>query len=171
MRQDYIDFKPQFTLLMAGNHIPQMKHVGEAERRRFILIPFNVTIPSERRDAKLGGKLQEEAGQILTWCIKGAGMYYKSGLQIPQSILKASQDYLDSEDIVGEFLKAQLTPVNGKEVEIRQLVQATNDWLSSNSHNKVVDPKSLRKELKERGKGIRRSGSKYYLQNHELLPS
>ncbi len=91
MRQDYIDFKPQFTLLMAGNHIPQMKHVGEAERRRFILIPFNVTIPSERRDAKLGGKLQEEAGQILTWCIKGAGMYYKSGLQIPQSILKGNR--------------------------------------------------------------------------------
>jgi phage/plasmid-associated DNA primase len=30
------------------------------------LIPFDVTIPSEERDTKLGEKLKEEAGQILT---------------------------------------------------------------------------------------------------------
>ena len=168
MRQDFFEFTPQFTLLIAGNHIPEMKHVGEAERRRFILIPFNVTIPSEKRDTNLGEKLKKEAGQILTWCIKGAGIYYKSGLKIPSSILKASQNYLDSEDIMGEFLKTQLTAINGKEVELNQLIKAANDWFSSNSHNKSVNPKSLKKELKDRGKSIRRSGSKYYLQNHEL---
>jgi putative DNA primase/helicase len=169
MRQDYLDFKPQFTLIIAGNHIPQMKHVGEAERRRFVMIPFNVTIPIERRDPKLGEKLQEEAEKILTWCIKGAGMYYQSGLNIPTSILKASQEYLDSEDVVGEFLKTQLTPVKGKEVEIKQLVQVINDWFRNNGHNNITDPKSLRKELKDRGRITRRSGSKYYLQNHDLF--
>ena len=168
MRQDFFDFQPQFTLLFAGNHIPQMKNVGEAERRRFVLIPFNITIPIKKRDPKLGEKLKEEAGQILTWCIKGAGMYYKSGLKIPSSILKSSQDYLDSEDVVGEFLKTQLTAVNGKEIELNHLIKAINDWFNNNNHNKVTDSKSLKKELKERGKLIRRSGSKYYLQNHEL---
>ena len=168
MRQDFFDFKPQFTLFFAGNHIPQMKHVGEAERRRFILIPFNVTISSEKRDTNLGEKLKAEAGQILTWCIKGAGMYYKSGLKIPSSILKASQDYLDSEDVMGEFLKTQLTATNGKEVELNQLIKAANDWFSSNNHNKVVDQKSLKKELQDRGKDIRRSDRKFYLKNHEL---
>jgi hypothetical protein len=69
---------------------------------------------------------------------------------------------------VGEFLKTQLTAVNGKEVELNKLIKAFNDWFRSNSHNKSVDSKSLRKELRDRGKCIRRSGSKYYLQNHEL---
>ena len=168
MRQDFFDFKPQFTLLFAGNHIPEMKHVGEAERRRFVLIPFNVTIPSEKRDTNLGEKLKEEAGQILNWCIEGAGMYYKSGLKIPSSILKASQDYLDSEDVMGEFLKTQLTAIHGKEVELNQLIKSANDWFRRNSHNKVVDPKSLKKELLDRGKFIRRSDRKFYLKNHEL---
>ena len=95
-------------------------------------------------------------------------MYYKSGLKIPSSILKSSQDYLDSEDVVGEFLKTQLTAVNGKEIELNHLIKAINDWFNNNNHNKVTDSKSLKKELKERGKLIRRSGSKYYLQNHEL---
>ncbi|TDI94974.1 MAG: hypothetical protein E2O77_00005 [Caldithrix sp.] len=168
MRQDFFDFKPQFTLLIAGNHIPEMKHVGEAERRRFVLIPFNVTIPSEKRDTNLGEKLKEEAGQILTWCIKGAGRYYKSGLKIPSSILKASQDYLDSEDVMGEFLKTQLTAINGKEVELNQLIKVANDWFSSNNHNKFVDQRSLKKELQDRGKDFRRSDCKFYLKNHEL---
>tara|TARA_B100000315_G_scaffold73188_1_gene66790 strand:- start:353 stop:1843 length:1491 start_codon:yes stop_codon:yes gene_type:complete len=168
MRQDFFEFKPQFTVLLAGNRIPQMKHVGEAERRRFVLIPFNVTIPSEKRDPKLGEKLEKEAGQILTWCIKGAGMYYNSGLKIPSSILNASQDYLDSEDVVGEFLKTQLTPVSGEETEISLLVKAANDWFCSNSYDRSVDPRSLRKELRDRGGCIRRSGSKYYLQNNKL---
>ena len=169
MRQDYFDFKPQFTLFIAGNHIPQMKHVGEAERRRFVVVPFGVTIPEDKRDQMLGEKLRVDAGKILTWCIKGADRYYKLGLQIPTSILKASVEYLDSEDVVGEFLKTQLTPINGKEIEIKHLVQASNDWLRDNDHSTVVTPKSLRKELKDRGISTRRSGSKYYLQNHDLI--
>lgn len=169
MRQDYFEFQPQFTLIIAGNHIPQMKHVGEAERRRFILIPFKVTIPEHKRDPMLGEKLKAEAGQILTWCIKGAAIYLQSGLQIPQSIIKTSQDYLDSEDVVGEFIKSQLISVSGKRTEIKRLTQAANNWFLANIHNKVLNPKSLRKELRDRGKTVKRSGSDYYLLDHDLV--
>jgi len=100
--------------------------------------------------------------------LKEICLYYKSGLKIPSSILNASQDYLDSEDVVGEFLKTQLTAVNGNEVELNQLIKAANAWFISNSYNKSVDHRSLRKELRDRSKCIRRSGSKYYLQNHKL---
>ena len=168
MRQDYFDFSPQFTLLLAGNHVPKMKHVGEAERRRFVLIPFDVTIPPERRDPDLGKKLKDEAGQILTWCIKGAGKYYSSGLKVPASIIDASNDYLDCEDVVGEFLKTQLIAISGKEVDIDRLEAAANDWFNVNNHNNSINSKSLKKELKDRGNSIRRSGSKYYLKDYDL---
>ena len=58
--------------------------------------------------------------------------------------------------------------INGKEVKLNQLIEVANDWFNSNNHNKVVDSKSLKKELRDRGKFIRRSDSKYYLQNHKL---
>jgi hypothetical protein len=48
------------------------------------------------------------------------------------------------------------------------LIKSANDWFSSNNHNKIVEPKSLKKELRDRGKCTRRSGSKHYLKNHEL---
>ena len=50
MYQDNFQFTPQFKLLIAGNHRPQLRTVDEAMRRRLHLIPFAVTIPPEDRD-------------------------------------------------------------------------------------------------------------------------
>jgi hypothetical protein len=53
MRQDFFEFRPQFKLIIAGNHKPGLRSVDEATRRRFHLIPFNVTIPPHERDQSL----------------------------------------------------------------------------------------------------------------------
>ncbi len=45
MRQDFFEFTPTFKLIIAGNHMPSLRSVDEAIRRRFHLIPFTVTIP------------------------------------------------------------------------------------------------------------------------------
>jgi putative DNA primase/helicase len=50
MRQDFFEYDPQFTLLIAGNHKPGLRSVDEAIRRRFHLIPFAVTIAAADRD-------------------------------------------------------------------------------------------------------------------------
>jgi putative DNA primase/helicase len=53
MRQDFFDYKPEFKLVIAGNHKPKLRSVDEAIKRRFNLIPFTVTIPVEQRDPDL----------------------------------------------------------------------------------------------------------------------
>jgi phage/plasmid-associated DNA primase len=49
MRQDFFDYRPQFKLIIAGNHKPGLRSVDEAIRRRFHLVPFAVTIPPDER--------------------------------------------------------------------------------------------------------------------------
>jgi putative DNA primase/helicase len=58
MRQDFFTFVPKFKLMIAGNHKPRLRAVNEAIRRRFQLIPFNVTIPEANRDKDLPEKLK-----------------------------------------------------------------------------------------------------------------
>ena len=53
MRQDFFEFQPQLKLLICGNHKPGLNAVDEAIRRRFHLIPFTVTIPTDERDETL----------------------------------------------------------------------------------------------------------------------
>ena len=40
MRQDFFTYTPKFKLLISGNHLPKLKNVDEAMRRRLHLLPF-----------------------------------------------------------------------------------------------------------------------------------
>jgi putative DNA primase/helicase len=98
MRQDHFEFRPAFKLIIAGNHKPSLRSIDEAIRRRFHLIPFAVTIPAEERDLDLAEKLKTEWPGILAWCIEGALEWQTEGLRPPQSVLDATEAYLQAED-------------------------------------------------------------------------
>ncbi|WBL32177.1 phage/plasmid primase, P4 family [Sinirhodobacter sp. HNIBRBA609] len=104
MHQDHFEFLPQFTLIVAGNHRPSVKNVGEAMRRRLHLVPFTVTIPPDRRDHGLAEKLRAEADGILGWMIEGAAEWQNRGLAAPAGVLDAAQEYFASEDLMGQWI-------------------------------------------------------------------
>ena len=99
MRQDFFQFVAQFKLIIAGNHKPGLRSVDEAIRRRFNLIPFSVTIPKEERDPELAEKFKPEWPGILKWMIDGCRDWRAHGLQPPDAVTKATEEYLKSEDI------------------------------------------------------------------------
>jgi len=104
MRQDFFEFKPQFKLLIAGNHKPALTSVDEAIRRRFHLIPFTVTIPIEERDKDLSDKLKPEWGGILQWAVTGCLEWQRIGLAPPKAVLDATKEYLAEEDTLARWI-------------------------------------------------------------------
>jgi phage/plasmid-associated DNA primase len=104
MRQDFFTYDPQFTLIIAGNNKPSLRGVGEAIRRRFHLIPFNVIIPPAERDKALAEKLKAEWPGILRWAIDGCLMWQREGLKPPAGVVAATKDYLAGEDIIGQWI-------------------------------------------------------------------
>lgn len=104
MRADFFEFTPQFTLLIAGNHKPGLRSVDEAIRRRFHLIPFDVTIPTSEQDKSLGEKLKAEWPGILTWMIQGCLAWQRQGLQPPAVVLSATASYLEGQDALSAWL-------------------------------------------------------------------
>ena len=98
MRRDFFEFTPQFKLVIAGNHKPGLRSVDEAIRRRFNLIPFSVTIPTEERDPDLSEKLKAEWPGILSWIIAGCQEWQEIGLRPPQIVTQATAEYLDQQD-------------------------------------------------------------------------
>jgi putative DNA primase/helicase len=105
MRQDFFEFRPQFKLLIAGNHKPGLRTVDEAMRRRFNLLPFSVTIPPQERDAELGEKLRPEWGGILQWAVFGCLEWQREGLNPPVAVPDATAAYLANEDSVGRWFE------------------------------------------------------------------
>ena len=78
--------------------------MDEALRARVVLVPFLVTIPPERRDKDLSNKLTGEAPEILRWAIDGAVQWLEHGLNVPAKVAAASEEYMDDEDTLGQFL-------------------------------------------------------------------
>ena len=150
MRQDFFEFDPQLTLMIAGNTQPSFKGVDEAIRSRVVLVPFQVTIPEDRRDRELGAKLNAEAPAILRWCIEGALAWQRRGLDVPQSIAAASREYFDEEDTVGQFLQDEIVEDASAFLSSDDLITAFNGWCDRQglAH---WSQRSLMKELRLRG--------------------
>ena len=104
MRQDFFEYDPQFTLLIAGNHKPGLRSVDEAIRRRFHMVPFVVTIPEAERDERLPERLRDEWAGILAWGIEGCLEWQRIGLAPPPAVTAATDAYLDGQDAVGVWL-------------------------------------------------------------------
>jgi putative DNA primase/helicase len=103
MRQDFFTYVPQFKLLLIGNHAPQLRNVDDAITRRFRVIPF-LNKP-ENPDKLLPEKLKKEYPQILNWMIQGCLDWQKNGLTTPAKVSEYTKDYLDSQDIVKQWIE------------------------------------------------------------------
>ena len=99
MRQDFFTFTPKFKLLISGNHMPQLKNVDEAMRRRLYLLPFTQTFKGKNRDPHLAETLKHEFEGILQWVVNGAMAYEDQGLAPPAVVSEATRVYFEEEDI------------------------------------------------------------------------
>lgn len=70
MRQDFFEYRPQFKLVIVGNHKPILSSVDDAAKRRFNILPFTHTPVTP--DPHLEAKLESEWPGILAWAIEGA---------------------------------------------------------------------------------------------------
>jgi P4 family phage/plasmid primase-like protien len=99
MRQDFFTFVPKFKLLISGNHMPQLKNVDEAMRRRLYLLPFTQTFEGKNRDPHLAETLKHEFEGILQWVVNGAMAYEDQGLAPLAVVREATRVYFEEEDI------------------------------------------------------------------------
>jgi putative DNA primase/helicase len=104
MRKDFFEFLPAFKLFIVGNHKPKLRTIDEAIRRRFLLVPFAVTIPEDQRDRHFADKLRPEWPGILRWLIEGCLEWQRIGLQPPASVIETTQSYFDTQDLLGQWL-------------------------------------------------------------------
>jgi len=104
IRQDFFDYDPTFKLFIVGNHKPRLHSVDEAMRRRLLLVPFTVQIPSTERDPHLLHKLKPERPAILRWCIDGCLEWQRIGLTPPAIVQDATAAYFADQDTLQQWL-------------------------------------------------------------------
>lgn len=133
LHADFIEFYPQFKLTISGNHKPEIHGGDDGIWRRVMLVDFPVQIPPARRrpKAEMDAMLWEDREGILRWLVDGLLDYLESGLQVPEAVTAATQEYREESDPFGSFL-TMCCHVSGDHRDVipaRELVEAFNFWL------------------------------------------
>jgi P4 family phage/plasmid primase-like protien len=102
-----ITFSPTHKLLMVGNHTPIVQDDSDGMWRRIktLLFPSQFQPGDEGYDPDILAKLKADGPGALNVLLRGFAKFQKSGIQIPESMTRATQQYRDDQDLFGQWLE------------------------------------------------------------------
>lgn len=125
---EYFEYKPKFKLFISANHKPEIRGTDNGVWRRIYLVPFDVTISSDEIDKDLSTKLRHELPGILTWVVQGCYDWQSQGLNPPDSIKAATEDYRMEMDILLSFIEDRCACQPSEKVAVGAMYEAYVKW-------------------------------------------
>ncbi|MEH3045515.1 phage/plasmid primase, P4 family [Sphingomonas adhaesiva] len=104
LMRDPFDLYPAFKMTISGNYFPTITGSDDGIWRRVALVPWNIQIPDAEKDRQLGAKMRREASGILNRLLDGLIDWRLRGLQEPDIVRTATDDYRKDSDPLGRFL-------------------------------------------------------------------
>lgn len=166
-----VEFKPTHTVILITNAKPRAPADDYALWKRILLISFNrqfVDKPSpnsttERRaDRNLRTALLAEAAGILAWLARGAKAWYEKGLQPPEMVLRATEDYQREEDVIAQFIDECCVVNQPCETRSSVLYRAYLKWATSTGQ-RPMSATALGKKMAARFQKVKREYGLAYL--------
>lgn len=110
--QDFITWKPQFTMWMATNFKPNLNSDDSAIWRRVKPIEFPTSFYSEGRTPDTGLTkriIADELPGVLNWLLEGAAEYLEKGLAEPSTLKDSINEYRAEVDPVTQFMAESIS--------------------------------------------------------------
>ena len=163
MRQDFFEFEQEYKLWFATNHKPVITGTDTGIWRRIQLVPFTVKIPEHEVDKHLLKKLDKELSGILTWAVEGCLAWQRGGIQIPDIVKAATEEYRLESDVLGNFIEDCCVLDPKTRVKTGELYTCYEKWCDDNGE-RALNNANFGKQIKERGiDKIKSHGVGFYL--------
>jgi len=159
--KEFVEFTPRFKLFIAGNHKPIIKGDDLGIWRRIHLVPFEITVPAEKRDSTLPEQLRSELSGILNWLIQGCIKWKQTGFKQPKLVEQAVSEYKEEMDTLGIWIDECCKVGAGLMARGNEAYNSYQHWTIANGFQSVCSPNFYRK-LSERFSKHRDSRGNYY---------
>lgn len=100
------EFQPHFKLFMNTNFLPLITDDSLFSSGRINVITFDKHFTPNEQDRTLKDDLKKEENisGIFNWCLEGLEKYRKFGANPPEAVQKATEEYRQSSDKMGNFI-------------------------------------------------------------------
>jgi P4 family phage/plasmid primase-like protien len=130
--KNYFDFEARFKLWIAGNGRPKLNDESDGVWRRLHRVVCHGKVDPARRVDRYGDVLyREESSGILRWALEGlADWRTRGGLDVPQSVTTAVEEYRHDENYVQQFAEEfiQVTGDRAHRVTVDELYTRYQFW-------------------------------------------
>lgn len=174
-RQPYgmpFKFMPEFKTFISTNNKPKINDESHGAWRRIRLIPFDYRVPANKKDKYLKDKLILEASGVFNWLYEGYCKWKKEGLYAPTSVIHATQEYKNEEDLIYNFLKDCCKMIPGARTATHSLYETFLNWGRETGERQARFTTQIKfsKEVKKHTQiEIKSSGGKKYFLGLGLL--
>ncbi|WP_162559675.1 phage/plasmid primase, P4 family [Methylobacterium radiodurans] len=131
MRQDLIQFMPQFKLWLYANHFPKVRATDNAFWRRIRVLPFINVVPEGTAKKGLPERLRAELPGVLNWAVAGCLAWQREGLEPPNVVRAATEAWRHGADHVSRYLRERTVQDIGARVGATDLHSDFGAWCTA----------------------------------------
>jgi len=153
-----VQFKPQATIIMAVNHLPGLVGSDRAIRRRLQVVPFNGSFDGKKRKEEIERQIMAEKEGVFDWMVRGFKEWREQGLNPPEAVLKATEEYFQVNDHIGTYLAERTVEDPAGKTPVKHLFDDYCAW-ARDSGLKPLGKHQLGDLLRSRGVRQDRAGS------------
>ncbi len=151
--QESFEFAPQFKLWLAANHAPKVSDDDSAMWRRILRVPFEHVIEKKDRDPKVKARMKDtnDVGPaILAWAVEGCLQWQRDGLNIPDVVAKATEEYRQDQDPLKDFFDQCCVFGDALQVTTARLREVYEPWCRNNG-DRPLGSREFNERLRRRG--------------------
>ena len=151
MHENSFEFRPNFKIFINTNHRPNITDLTLFESGRIKIIPFDRHFDEKEQDKGLKGFFAEPENMsgILNWMLEGYKLFRSQGLEMPDSVIRATTDYQMFSDKMGQFFEECIEKKKGSELRRGAVYTRYKEWCAENGYH-AEGAKSLNQEIAKR---------------------
>lgn len=142
LNENSFEFMPQFKLFINTNHLPKVTDPTVFSSGRVKVITFDRHFSEKEQDKSLKRKLAQpkNLSGLLNWCLEGLWMMQETGLDMPPSVLAATEQYRKDSDKIARFVDEMMEPDINSEIRTEDAYRAYQEWCARNGQHPEAMP-------------------------------
>jgi len=156
---EFFEYIPQFKVFLAVNHKPIIRDTTNSIWRRLKLIPFTTVFNEQNRDKNYSAKiLANELPGILAWAVQGCLLWQQEGLNSPDDVAQATEEYRTEMDSFAAFFEECCMNDEAGRISNKMLRAKYDEWCKENGEY-ALSQRPFSQKLIERGYQKRNSSA------------
>ncbi len=169
--QDPFTMTDYARLMVNGNILPRATELTDAFFRRFLIVPFSVTIPEDQQDPELTDKIvANELSGVFNWVLSGLRrLLDNKGFTKSDVIRRQVESYRRESDSVALFMDEEgYAPSVDRSIPLKGIYEEYGQYCFDNGYMKVSN-KEMRKRLEVAGYIVERKNAGRVLYAHKPI--